>query len=78
MPAAEGPQGIPRSCIVLQARHGEEADAADAGCIGKSAVAAGADKICGTSPSGGPKRSLRISLFELAPPDPLMNSRLPA
>jgi len=45
-----GPQGIFRSCIVPQARHGEAADAAEAGCIGKSAVAAGADKTHGTDP----------------------------
>jgi hypothetical protein len=42
MPSAEGPQGIFRSCVVPQARQGQEADAADAGCIGKSADAAGA------------------------------------
>lgn len=78
MPAVERPQGICRSRVVPQAHHGQEADAADAGCVGQAADAAGADKTRGTDPPGGLKRSLRISRFELAPPDPLMNSRLPA
>ena len=39
MSAAEGPQGIFRSC--------QEADAADAGCIGNSDDAAGAECDCG-------------------------------
>lgn len=47
----KGPQGIFRACVVPQARHGQEADAADAGCIGKSADAAGAEKTRGTDPS---------------------------
>jgi hypothetical protein len=50
MAAAEDPQGIFRSC--------QEADAADAGCIGKSADAAGAEKTRGADPSAVLKRSL--------------------
>jgi hypothetical protein len=61
MPAAEGPQEIFRSCVVPQARQGQEADAADAGCIGKSADAAGAEKTRGADPSGVLKRSLSSS-----------------
>ena len=58
MTAAEGPQGILRACVVPQARHDNEADAADAGCIGKSADAAEAEKTCGTDLPGVLKRSL--------------------
>ena len=47
----EGPQGIFRPC--------QAPDAADAGCIGKSGNAAGAEKTRGTDPPGGLKRSLR-------------------
>jgi hypothetical protein len=50
MPVAEGPQGIFRSC--------QEADAADAGCTGKSVDTAGAEKARGTDPPGVLKRSL--------------------
>jgi hypothetical protein len=52
MPAAEGPRRIFRACVVPQARCGNKADAADAGCIGKSADAAGAEKARGADPSG--------------------------
>jgi hypothetical protein len=51
MPADEDPQGI--------FRRGQEADAADAGCIGKFADAAAAEKTRGADPSGILKRSLR-------------------
>ncbi len=53
MSAADGRQGIFRAC--------QEANSADAGCIGKSADAAGAEKTRGTDPSGVPKRTLRLS-----------------
>jgi GT2 family glycosyltransferase len=49
-PEAEDPQGIFRPC--------QEADAADAGCIGRSADAAGAEKTRGADPAGVLKRSL--------------------
>ena len=50
MPAGVGPKGLLRQC--------QEADAAHAGCIGKSADAAGTEKTRGTDPSGVLKRSL--------------------
>jgi hypothetical protein len=51
MPAAEGPRGI------FRAR--KAPDAADAGCIGKSGNAPGAEKHRGTDPPSVLRRSLR-------------------
>ncbi len=59
MPAAEGPRGIFRPW--------QEAEAADAGGIGKSGNAAGAEKTRGADPAGilkltAPDRGARSSL----------------
>lgn len=59
MPAAENPQEIFRAS--------QEVDAADAGCIGTSADAAGAEKTLGTQPV---RRSQRVCQALEPPTDP--------
>jgi phosphonate transport system ATP-binding protein len=68
MPAAEGPQGISRPC--------QAPDAANAGCIGKSGNAAGAEKTRGTDPSGILERSPAVGAASAGPPGGLDDIRV--